>query len=182
MTFCDPCPPSSLPRALFARPERDERFDTGTPTLRPRQRPYRLSRAAGEADARSAAGEGPRARNAVPVPKASPRSDQVASTCSVDAGARARALAVHARRDPRPASASGFRPRGHESPVTQSIRAGVAQLGEPLERHADGSAIFEMDDEIAFEDLYAEGPRTFRCRNTHATSPGNRCDAESPII
>jgi len=70
----------------------------------------------------------------------------------------------------------------HESPVTQSIRAGVAQLGEPLERHADGSAIFEMDYEIAFEDLYAEGPGTFRCRNTHATSPGNRCDAESRII
>jgi hypothetical protein len=73
-------------------------------------------------------------------------------------------------------------PATHESPVTQSIRAGVAQLGEPLERHADGSAIFEMDNEIAFEDLYAEGSGTFRCRNTHATSPGNRCDAESPII
>jgi hypothetical protein len=39
-----------------------------------------------------------------------------------------------------------------------------------------------MDNEIAFEDLYAEGSGTFRCRNTHATSPGNRCDAESPII
>jgi UDP-glucuronate decarboxylase len=39
---------SSLPRSLFAGPERDSRPDTGTPILRPRQRPYRLARAAGE--------------------------------------------------------------------------------------------------------------------------------------
>ena len=32
-----------FPRSLFARPERDERPNTGTPTLRPRQRPYRLA-------------------------------------------------------------------------------------------------------------------------------------------
>jgi hypothetical protein len=39
---------SSLPRSLFAGPERDSRPDTGAPILRPRQRPYRLARAAGE--------------------------------------------------------------------------------------------------------------------------------------
>ena len=55
---------SSLPRSLFAGRERDSRPDTGTPILRPRQRPYRLARAAGEAADRRSAGEGPRARNA----------------------------------------------------------------------------------------------------------------------
>jgi hypothetical protein len=38
---------SSLPRSLFAGRERDSRPETGTPILRPRQRPYRLARASG---------------------------------------------------------------------------------------------------------------------------------------
>jgi len=67
-----------FPRSLFARPERDSRFDTGTPTRRPRQRPYRLARAAGEAADRRSAGEGPRARNAVLVLEALSPSHTVA--------------------------------------------------------------------------------------------------------
>ena len=106
---------------------------------------------------------------------------RAAPTCSADAGARARAQQpTHGRFvQLRPVDTDTA---ADEPPVAKSIGAGVAQLGEPLERHVDGSAVLEMDDEIAFEDLDAEGSGTLRCRNTHAISPGNRCDAESPTI
>ena len=42
---------------------RDSRFDTRTPAFRPRQRPYCLARAAGEAADRRSAGEGQRPRS-----------------------------------------------------------------------------------------------------------------------
>jgi hypothetical protein len=51
-----PAGASSLPKSSFARP-----------VLRPRQRQYRLARAAGDTADRRSAGEGPRARNAGPV-------------------------------------------------------------------------------------------------------------------
>jgi hypothetical protein len=66
----------------------------------------------------------------------------------------------------------------HETPIAKCGGAGVTEFGEPIEGHRDGPAVFEMDDEIAFYDLDAEGSWVLRCRNTHAISPGNRCDAE----
>ena len=59
----------------------------------------------------------------------------------------------------------------NKAPVAQGFGAGIAQLREPLERHADGTTVFEIDDEITFDYLYAKSSGLLRCRNTHAISP-----------
>ena len=59
----------------------------------------------------------------------------------------------------------------NQAPVAQSIRACIAKLRKPFERHGHGPAVLKMDDQIAFEDLYAKGPGLLRSRNTHAISP-----------
>jgi hypothetical protein len=51
----------------------------------------------------------------------------------------------------------------NETPIAQGLDASIAQFGEPLKRHANPPAIFEMDDEIAFVDLHAEGSGLLRC-------------------
>jgi len=42
----------------------------------------------------------------------------------------------------------------NETPIAEGVGAGIAQLGEPFERHANRPAIFEMDDKLAFEDFH----------------------------
>ena len=54
----------------------------------------------------------------------------------------------------------------NQTPISQGLGAGIAQLREPLERHANSPAVLKIDDEIAFEDLYAKGSGMLRCRNT----------------
>ena len=59
----------------------------------------------------------------------------------------------------------------NQTPIAQGFGASIAQLREPLERHANSPAVLEIDDEVAFENLYAKGSGMLRCRNTHAISP-----------
>ena len=59
----------------------------------------------------------------------------------------------------------------NQTPIGQSLGASIAQFREPLERHANSPAVLKMDDEVAFENLYAKGSGMLRCRNTHAISP-----------
>jgi hypothetical protein len=70
----------------------------------------------------------------------------------------------------------------NQPPVREILGARVTEPGKPLERNMECSPVFQVDHELAVDDLDPDCSWLFRCRNAHATSPGNRNDAESPIV